>query len=97
MLVMCWLLFFFFKQKTEYEMRISDGSSDVCSSDLLALIAIGEGHALHLDAPAGRLQGHSPQPLDDLRHPPLKQHEILQLVHRLLQIAHMGSDRKSVV
>src|SRR3546814_19696722 len=33
------LLFFFFKQKTAYEMRISDWSSDVCSSDLL-----DEGH-----------------------------------------------------
>src|SRR3546814_2711497 len=36
----CWLclffsvVFFFFKQKTAYEMRISDWSSDVCSSDL---------------------------------------------------------------
>src|SRR3546814_3707504 len=30
-------LFFFFKQKTAYEMRISDWSSDVCSSDLLGL------------------------------------------------------------
>src|SRR3546814_4656930 len=29
------LCFFFFKQKTAYEMRISDWSSDVCSSDLL--------------------------------------------------------------
>src|SRR3546814_2874086 len=29
------LLVFFFKQKTAYEMRISDWSSDVCSSDLL--------------------------------------------------------------
>src|SRR3546814_3822081 len=28
--------FFFFKQKTAYEMRISDWSSDVCSSDLFA-------------------------------------------------------------
>src|SRR3546814_8099160 len=28
------LLFFFFKQKTAYELRISDWSSDVCSSDL---------------------------------------------------------------
>src|SRR3546814_3755447 len=28
-------LFFFFKQKTAYEMRISDWSSDVCSSDLV--------------------------------------------------------------
>src|SRR3546814_5430001 len=30
-----WIIFFFFKQKTAYEMRISDWSSDVCSSDLL--------------------------------------------------------------
>src|SRR3546814_6119371 len=31
----CWCYcFFFFKQKTAYEMRISDWSSDVCSSDL---------------------------------------------------------------
>src|SRR3546814_14302194 len=29
-----WYYFFFFKQKTAYEMRISDWSSDVCSSDL---------------------------------------------------------------
>src|SRR3546814_5074705 len=38
--------FFFFKQKTAYEMRISDWSSDVCSSDLAvdqALLA-GEVH-----------------------------------------------------
>src|SRR3546814_18433050 len=31
---MFFFLFFFFKQKTAYEMRISDWSSDVCSSDL---------------------------------------------------------------
>src|SRR3546814_7369549 len=31
-----WCVFFFFKQKTAYEMRISDWSSDVCSSDLSA-------------------------------------------------------------
>src|SRR3546814_9323959 len=31
--------FFFFKQKTAYEMRISDWSSDVCSSDLQGLLA----------------------------------------------------------
>src|SRR3546814_3153137 len=30
-------VFFFFKQKTAYEMRISDWSSDVCSSDLDAV------------------------------------------------------------
>src|SRR3546814_1111299 len=32
-MVVC-VFFFFFKQKTAYEMRISDWSSDVCSSDL---------------------------------------------------------------
>src|SRR3546814_4456459 len=35
--------FFFFKQKTAYEMRISDWSSDVCSSDL-----VGLGHEARL-------------------------------------------------
>src|SRR3546814_6762007 len=34
-MVFVYLFFFFFKQKTAYEMRISDWSSDVCSSDLL--------------------------------------------------------------
>src|SRR3546814_6765476 len=34
MLVYFCFFFFFFKQKTAYEMRISDWSSDVCSSDL---------------------------------------------------------------
>src|SRR3546814_2961784 len=32
--IIFFLLVFFFKQKTAYEMRISDWSSDVCSSDL---------------------------------------------------------------
>src|SRR3546814_14816667 len=35
-------VFFFFKQKTAYEMRISDWSSDVCSSDLIMQIALGQ-------------------------------------------------------
>src|SRR3546814_14141422 len=39
---------FFFKQKTAYEMRISDWSSDVCSSDLARL-----GRADHRDAVGG--------------------------------------------
>src|SRR3546814_2979244 len=40
-------LSFFFKQKTAYEMRISDWSSDVCSSDL---ILIGPDGPIFLDA-----------------------------------------------
>src|SRR3546814_2600670 len=35
--LLCCYVFFFFKQKTAYEMRISDWSSDVCSSDLIPL------------------------------------------------------------
>src|SRR3546814_4117715 len=35
------VLFFFFKQKTAYEMRISDWSSDVCSSDLSSARGLG--------------------------------------------------------
>src|SRR3546814_10615730 len=39
LLCMCvYRIVFFFKQKTAYEMRISDWSSDVCSSDLLVRI-----------------------------------------------------------
>src|SRR3546814_4608877 len=34
-MIVYYAVFFFFKQKTAYEMRISDWSSDVCSSDLL--------------------------------------------------------------
>src|SRR3546814_8133338 len=34
------MFFFFFKQKTAYDMRISDWSSDVCSSDLMNLYAL---------------------------------------------------------
>src|SRR3546814_8359195 len=37
-------VFFFFKQKTAYEMRISDWSSDVCSSDLFALSIVDQRH-----------------------------------------------------
>src|SRR3546814_10049846 len=45
------VLFFFFKHKTAYEVRISDWSSDVCSSDL--------GNACLLTQ--ARLLGHMPQ------------------------------------
>src|SRR3546814_10114949 len=46
------VFFFFFKQKTAYEMRISDWSSDVCSSDLCRVLAKERAlrPAQHLDA-----------------------------------------------
>src|SRR3546814_3987909 len=42
-------VFFFFKQKTAYEMRISDWSSDVCSSDLekVKLVITVEEHTIY--------------------------------------------------
>src|SRR3546814_2388798 len=48
------LIFFFFKQKTAYEMRISDWSSDVCSSDLRDLAV---GVELRVGQPVGRRLG----------------------------------------
>src|SRR3546814_4963401 len=53
---------FFFKQKTAYELRISDWSSDVCSSDLIALS--GSDGAISLE-PAGQLEL-SGAPLENL-------------------------------
>src|SRR3546814_3091129 len=48
------LLFFFFMQKTAYEMRISDWSSDVCSSDLTASRRLwSRGAAATADAARG--------------------------------------------
>src|SRR3546814_5989076 len=46
--------FFFFKQKTAYEMRISDWSSDVCSSDLHANVRIAAGNILPAGFEIGR-------------------------------------------
>src|SRR3546814_1499146 len=54
----CYFLFFFFKQKTAYEMRISDWSSDVCSSYLAAMrdLVIERSHEIRAaDREAQRL------------------------------------------
>src|SRR3546814_13215827 len=54
-------MFFFFKQKTAYELRISDWSSDVCSSDLLDHLEradrLAEGLALAHVLQAGLVGG----------------------------------------
>src|SRR3546814_5443876 len=52
---MC-LVVFFFKQKTAYELRISDWSSDVCSSDLATGITSGSRHVLGRLLAKGDLQ-----------------------------------------
>src|SRR3546814_12673057 len=47
-MLMIGVVFFFFKQKTAYEMRISDWSSDVCSSDLEGDLVLFETGAIIL-------------------------------------------------
>src|SRR3546814_2621631 len=51
---------FFFKQKTAYEMRISDWSSDVCSSDLVHVLKIALRDLLRrdIDQPGLRVVAH---------------------------------------
>src|SRR3546814_2972820 len=58
--VLCFFcLFFFFKQKTAYEMRISDWSSDVCSSDLGRTAAWGIATTAFALGQAGAAYGFS--------------------------------------
>src|SRR3546814_9116093 len=51
MLCFYFFLFFVFKQKTAYEMRISDWSSDVCSSDLHRYRLGVNSHQIPVNAP----------------------------------------------
>src|SRR3546814_6224243 len=55
-MIFCFVFVFFFKQKTAYEMRISDWSSDVCSSDLRrrGVGAEGQRYRQQADAAADR-------------------------------------------
>src|SRR3546814_3862510 len=49
--------FLFFKQKTEYELRISDWSSDVCASDRRPRIAGGDMDIVTLECAAWKVRG----------------------------------------
>src|SRR3546814_3387625 len=62
--VVVFMIFVFFKQKTAYEMRISDWSSDVCSSDLSPTSEwdTAAGHSVLLAA-GGRVDGPDGNPL----------------------------------
>src|SRR3546814_3509955 len=76
-------IFFFFKQKTAYEMRISDWSSDVCSSDLLPE-PLGKAAAL-LRTP--RRRGAQQHDADQRRQHRRRQHAEFGLAHQLAAIA----------
>src|SRR3546814_1910978 len=78
------VLFFFCKQKTAYEMRISDWSSDVCSSDLA-------GGAVDLPR--------APEPGDraQLQRPVERARVDMVIFDRIARHDHLDRDRKSVV
>src|SRR3546814_6395710 len=68
--------FFFFKQKTAYELRISDWSSDVCSSDLHVLLRVAalgsagqDGHERQGEHDRGEREEDVEQPRDGGRQP----------------------------
>src|SRR3546814_502648 len=63
---MLFVLLFFFKQKTAYEMRISDWSSDVCSSDLAAELRLQQPHVLTLETRPANLEGNGAITIRDL-------------------------------
>src|SRR3546814_7129512 len=64
-------MFFFFKQKTAYEMRISDWSSDVCSSDLSGLVDHADRRLSQRNVQSGKvLHGCSFQMLVAVHHRP---------------------------
>src|SRR3546814_1069633 len=76
-------IFFFFKHKTAYEVRISDWSSDVCSSDLLPE-PLSKAAAL-LRTP--RRRGAQQHDADQRRQQRRRQHAEFGLAHQLAAIA----------
>src|SRR3546814_5147380 len=97
--------FFFFKQKTAYEMRISDWSSDVCSSDL-PLFNAGKGAVFthdgrnELDASlmdgATRMAG-AVAGVHNVKNPILLAREVMQHSPHVMMAGAGAEDRKSVV
>src|SRR3546814_1797716 len=99
---------FFFKQKTAYEMRISDWSSDVCSSDLLETLllaaqwhplAVRDDHAVDLGKREGgelalRRLGQRVLVLEVADHQDVL---VVQAVCRVGVVEAAAGDRKSVV
>src|SRR3546814_1081976 len=93
------LVFFFFKQKTAYEMRISDWSSDVCSSDLRQL-PVTDVRRQRDDAPLEPGQPLRSRHRLDMGHEPrgrlpVRRHQIAETHGEVAE--HPEAERKSVV
>src|SRR3546814_10441291 len=78
--MVCYVIFFF-KQKTAYEMHISDWSSDVCSSDLNAIVMA----LYHRDARGGK-----GQVIDAALLSPL----MMMMSHAIMMYDQLGIDEK---
>src|SRR3546814_15144877 len=81
--------FLFFKQKTAYELRISDWSSDVCSSDLYGT---ANSNQSLLEAMGLQLPGSSFVPPDT----PLREALTAAAVERAAQITALGEDYRPI-
>src|SRR3546814_6792317 len=95
------VVFFFFKQKTSYERRISDWSSDVCSSDLhlARLVLVGRRAAGGREIVEGERgiagDGEAPRHVADVR---VQSAVLVDHQHgRHGRVARGAKDRKSVV
>src|SRR3546814_8169598 len=89
MFILIMLCFFFFKQKTAYELRISDWSSDVCSSDLSRGVgklqpAAGAGlrRGVVVESDLQRCAASQPQPQLAVRQDRMLEFELRDLLQR---------------
>src|SRR3546814_17343110 len=73
------VVFFFFKQKTAYEMRISDWSSDVCSSDLKLRISSSR----HRTARSRAIRNHRRRKIHQTNHRTARRKLRHRTVHRI--------------
>src|SRR3546814_1984871 len=88
-MVVVFLLVFFFKQKTAYEMRISDWSSDVSSSDLVADQRVGFGDRRFAERlEAGPRIGD--RTLERLHRLVRRRQRVAQVAHRRVDVAEIG-------
>src|SRR3546814_4728112 len=88
----CSAVFFFFKQKTAYEMRISDWSSDVCSSDLREIEGL-DGTAHEITSGSDDLSGRAESQAASLEETAASMHELNATVQQTTDIARSANEQ----